>query len=93
MTIKWEATTGKHLYTRNQADGALLNGTRIQKVHSEPGDGHQDGAAGTVIGSIGPQDMPDRYAYFIVWDEEPGAGLPVGITEGRVKVHENHHRG
>ena len=87
MNIVWEQ--GPVVYTKNQAEGALPNGTRIEKVNSEPGDGHQDGAAGTVIGSIGPVEIPDftdRYAYFVAWDEDPGAGLPVGIREGRVKA-------
>jgi hypothetical protein len=92
MAIKWEATRAHHVFTRNQAEGALSNGTRIEKTNSEPGDGHCDGAAGTIIGSIAAMVVPG-FVYFVAWDEEPGAGLPVGITEGRVKVHENHHRG
>ena len=86
MNIVWE--TGPVVYTKNQAEGALPNGTRIEKVNSEPGDGHPDGAVGTVIGSIGPAvipGFPDRYVYFVVWDEAPGAGLPVGIRELKVK--------
>lgn len=86
MTIVWEP--GPIGYTKHQAEGALLNGTRIEKVNSKPGDGHRDGAVGTVIGSIGPAEIPgflDRYAYFVVWDEAPGAGLPVGIRALKVK--------
>ena len=86
MAIVWKNHLG-HLYTKNQAEGALPNRTRIEKVNSEPGDGHQDGAAGTVIGSIGPVEIPgfsDRYVYFIEFLDEPF--LPVGIREGRVKL-------
>ena len=87
MPIVWEQVLV--VYTKNQAEGALPNGTRIKKVNSEPGDAHQDGAAGTVIGSIGPVETPDftdRYVYFVVWEEDPGTGLPVGIREGRVNA-------
>ena len=87
MNMVWKA--GPVVYTKNQAEGALPNGSQVEKVNSEHGDGHQDGAVGTVIGSIGPGEIPgctDRYVYFVVWDEDPGAGLPVGIREGRVKA-------
>jgi hypothetical protein len=87
MTINWEIRGGV-CFTKHQATGALPNGTRIEKTNSEPGDGHQDGATGTVIGSLAaPKDfpLPDRFAYFVAWDEDPGAGLPVGIREGRIK--------
>ena len=89
MNIMWEA--GPVVYTRNQAEGALPNGTRIEKVNSEPGDGHQDGAAGKVIGSlqaVPSPGFPERYVYFVAFDENPAAGVPVGIVEGRVKVWE-----
>lgn len=88
LAINW-VVSGGFIYTLNQAAGALANETRIEKVNSEPGDGHRDGAVGTVVGSVEADQIPgfpDRYVYFVRWDEGPGAGLPVGIREGRVKV-------
>ena len=75
------------LFTNKQAPGALANGTSIEKVGSEPGDGHQDGAKGKIVGSIGPVDpSPEyagRYAYFVEWDDMPG--LPVGVSDHRIR--------
>ena len=87
MNIVWEQDPVFH--TKNQAEGALPNGSRVEKVNTSPGDGHQDGAMGKIIGSVetpGVPGFPDRYVYFVAWDEDPGAGLPVGTREGRVKA-------
>ena len=57
-------------FTRQQADDALPNGTRIKKVIGEPGDTHSLGAKGTILGSIrNPQDP--RVGYFVEWDDSP----------------------
>jgi len=48
----------------------LKIGTEIEKTGSKPGDGHQDGARGKVVGVLGPVDVPgvdDHYGYFILW--------------------------
>ena len=90
MTIKWEGKRGV-VWTENQAEGALPNGSRVEKVNSERADGHRDGALGTVIGSIAVPETPgltDRYVYFVAWDEDPAAGIPVGIRAGRVRAKE-----
>jgi hypothetical protein len=90
MAIKWEVRSG-HIYTLDQAEGALLNGTRVEKVHSAPGDAHRDGARGTIVGSAGTLEVPgfaDRYAYFVKWDDGPYAGVPIGIRESRLQVRE-----
>ena len=75
------------VYTENEAQGAITNGTRVVKVNSEPGDAHQNGALGTVLGSIGPHEVPGfpgiRYAYFIHWD---GLDIAVGTIDLKVKV-------
>lgn len=56
-------------FTRNEADGAIRNGTRIKKVWSERGDTHQLGSKGIVLGSL---FVPGQgYAYFIEWDATP----------------------
>lgn len=70
------------VYTTNEESGALTNGTRIFKTLSEEGDGHPDGSLGTVIGSIAKDGL---LAYFVQWDNEPGAGLPVGVAAHRIK--------
>lgn len=93
MAIEWEVCGG-FIYTLDQAEGALVNGTRIEKVKSERGDGHRDGALGTIVGSVGDVEVPgypDHYVYFVKWDEDPGAGLPVGIREGRLKALKGGH--
>lgn len=61
-------------FTRHQADGAIPNGTRIIKVHDEPGDAHPRGALGTVLGSmVSPPEVAhlSEFAYFVEWDDMP----------------------
>lgn len=59
-------------FTRDQAPGALRNGTRIMKANSEDGDGHPNGALGTVLGSISdPNVAKGMVMYFIEWDARP----------------------
>jgi hypothetical protein len=71
----------------SQAHGAIPNGARVEKIHSEPGDEHQDGDRGAVIGSIGPilhlvtGEM--AYGYWIGWDDRPE--LPVFIVGDRIQ--------
>ena len=76
------------VFTTEQAPGAWLNGTRVAKCQSAPGDAHQDGALATVLGSMGPADVDDghgpSYAYFVEWDDHPG--VPVGIAGWRLRL-------
>lgn len=59
-------------FTREQTPDALANATRVRKVRSEPGDGHPDGALGTVLGSISDPCVRDGVPmYFIEWDTRP----------------------
>jgi hypothetical protein len=67
------------------ADGAL-----IEKINSDPGDGHQDGAQGTIVSHLGPmpaeglgQGVPE-YGYFVSWADMPG--LPVFVGGNRVQT-------
>jgi hypothetical protein len=63
----------------------LKIGTEIEKTGSKPGDGHQDGARGKVVGVLGPVDVPgvdDHYGYFILWDDFP---IPVFTSGSRVQ--------
>ena len=86
MPQGWDYS-GTIVFTRDTAEGALANDTRIRKVLSEPGDGHQDGALGAIIGSMGPFNLhgfPNiRYLYFIEWDDMPG--MPIGMHEGKLE--------
>lgn len=69
------------LYTTEQVLGAWRNGTRVRKIHSDHTDAHQDGALGTVIGSLrGEGDL----VYFVEWDDRKG--VPVGIVGTRIEM-------
>ncbi len=57
------------LFTRQEAHGAWLNGSRVIKVVSEKGDGHQNGSEGRVLGSIRTPET--GIGYFIEWDDTP----------------------
>lgn len=66
-------------FTRDNAEGALPAGTRIQKTNSERGDSMPNGAAGTVLGSYrddfkveGPGILGADFIYFIEWDARKG---------------------
>jgi len=79
-------------FTRNQAPGAIPNGAAVEKVNSEPGDCHHDGARATVVGSwgsLGVCRLPDRYFYFVEWEDRPG--VPVGIGGHRIRVPSRHN--
>lgn len=64
----------------HNADGAMVCGTRVQKIGTEPGDTHPDGTLATVLGSAGAED---KIGYFVEWDDVPG--LPVFIAGNRIK--------
>lgn len=60
-------------------EGRWPKGTRVKKIRSVPGDTHQDGALGTIVGALlGPVD-PIAQAELIV--ELAGRGIR-GIEEG-----------
>lgn len=65
-----------------QAPGAWPHGTRVQKTASAPGDTHQDGARGTVSGSI--RLITGELAYWVYWDDRRPES-PAFITERRLK--------
>jgi len=63
----------------------LKVGTEIEKVSSEVGDGHIDGARGRVASVMGPVDVPGfpcRYGYFVKWEDFP---IPVFIAGHKVQ--------
>lgn len=64
-----------------QEPGAILNGSRVVKTGSEPGDRTPDRTPGTVLGSMGgpgPIVIEGRsvtYGYLIRWDNCPGEAV------------------
>lgn len=60
---------------------AIPNDTRVRKVHSEKGDGHKNGALGTVVGYLGHPEV-EEYGYWIRWDDFP---LPVFTLSYKVE--------
>ncbi len=73
-------------YHEDEAPGAMPNGTRVRKQNSEAGDAHNDGSIGVVKGSIGPHPFrgAPHYMYFVAWDDEPGAGVPIGVIDTKL---------
>jgi hypothetical protein len=57
------------LFTRHQLPDAILNGTRVVKVRSDPGDAHPIGSLATVLGSMGHPKIGN--GYFLEWDAKP----------------------
>jgi hypothetical protein len=66
--VNYPGWIGQH--TREEAEGALENGTRVRKIGSRPREGHQDGALATVLGSVIAPWGPG-YGYFVEWDDRP----------------------
>lgn len=84
-----KATISNHpgyfgFFTRDQAEGAITNGTRIVKANSEPGDGNADGAPGVVLGSLAVDvlQLGPRIAYFVEWDARPR--MAVFVADSKV---------
>lgn len=87
MELQTKMTSrGMAVYSTEQAEGAIANGTRIVKCLDEPGDKHKIGDQGVVIGSIDARDVPDPplidgkrsdYLYFVEWDDFPEAPICV----------------
>jgi len=82
-------------FTRNQAEGAISNGSQIVKVLQDRGDTHPLGSKGVVLGSIGPlspafqitkEFPPARYSYFVAWDIEPN--VAVVVIDYKIKLME-----
>jgi len=76
--------------------GRWPKGTRVKKIGSKPGDGHKDGALGTIVGAWGPLTASQRAEliisgtdedvecfYWVEWDDLPS--IPVGITDFRIE--------
>lgn len=81
MTEGWGMLVEPEIHY-HEAPGALVNGTRVLKKKSVPGDGHFDGATGTVVGSLGPHK--GAYCYWVRFDDHPR--MLIGVHSTRVLV-------
>ena len=93
---------GNCVFTRQEAEGAIPNGTVIRKCDAEEGDGHPIGAMGVVIGSLAadprnelptskllemePRFRDSQFAYFIEWRGEPH--MVTGIIAPKIETVE-----
>lgn len=68
-------------FTRDQAEGALPNGTSIVKANSQPQDATPDGMRGTILGSIANEGL---LFYFVEWDNRPK--MAIGCMSTKVQV-------
>lgn len=85
--LNLETTKHGAVFTREQAEGALPNGTRVVKIKAEEGDGHAVGERATVIGSVShPEIMNGIIAYFVSWDDMPN--VPVGVVDWKIAALE-----
>lgn len=78
-------------------EGEWHKGTRVEKINSEPGNTHRDGARGTIVGALGPAPPALRaemlakgeikqdavFCYWVEWDDLPG--IPVAVVDFRIK--------
>ena len=82
--INWEEKTLSSgvvvVWTRDEAWGAMRNGTVIEKCNSQPGDSFPDGTRGMIVGS---QIIKVEHFYFILW--EPMPKVPIAISMHRIR--------
>ena len=73
------------MFTRDQADGAWPNGTRVIKVKGDPGgdDTTALGVTGTVLGSIMMPEVSRHPFYFIEWDDKPL--IAIGVSGWKIE--------
>lgn len=80
---------GDMVWCEDQAEGAILNGSSVEKQNSEEGDLKVNGTIGTVVGSIkNPkenQSEENRFAQFIYWVKWSATGAPIFIVDWKLK--------
>jgi len=83
------------------SEGEWHKGTRVEKTNSEPGDTHQDGSEGVIVGALGPippetraeihidlarEGKSSEDVVFFYWVVwDDMPGLPVAIADYRIK--------
>lgn len=82
-------------FSRNEAEGAFPNGTRIYKARMEKGDATPIGIRGVVLGSwpvpseqgkvhsLPDPDYEVRHIYFVEWDDKPR--VAVGMIDWKIE--------
>jgi hypothetical protein len=71
-------------FTRNQVEGALVNGTRVVKIKEDAkGDFTPIGSQGVVLGSLSAPDL-EYVFYFVEWDNKPK--IAVGVTGWKIGI-------
>lgn len=78
-------------FTRDQAEGAIPNGSRIVKCNSEEGDAHVDGTPGIVLGSFmaaaaDTSGLGNVICYFIEWAPKPR--IAIGTLHFKIRMAE-----
>jgi hypothetical protein len=74
-------------FTREQATGALANGTRVVKARSEAKDKTPTGTPGIVLGSYRhPDIMNNVILYFVAWASAPR--IAVACVEWKLRAAE-----
>jgi hypothetical protein len=72
-------------FTRQQAEGAIPNGSTIRKAKQEAGDGTPLGTHGLVIGSFSHPEVHDGLrVYFVEWANRPR--MAVAIVEWKIEA-------
>jgi hypothetical protein len=63
-----------------QASAALRTDTRVEKINSECGDSHTNGAHGTINTSLGPKMWHGQvtHGYLVVWEDRKAPAFVVG---------------
>ena len=97
MMVTEPGITG--MFTRDQAEGAIPNGSRVSKCNSVPySDATPDGTGGVVLGSIGPIDLkipslPPMFGYWVMWDNRPNhAVFIMGLKVQKEEPVDNGHK-
>lgn len=73
------------LFVPGEAEGAIPNGTRVEKCNTESSDSLFNGAQGTVMASHSVADLRRdvKYLYFVDFDRFPG--VEVLISDLRIR--------
>jgi hypothetical protein len=63
-----------------ESSAALRSGTRVEKINSNRGDSHTNGAHGTINTSLGPKMWHGQmtHGYLVVWDDCKAPAFVVG---------------
>ena len=74
------------VFTTEEFDGAIPNGTRVVKCMWEPKDGHPMGAKARVLGSIGHPEV--GIGYFVEFEEHPRVAVFIQAVKIRPMVQQ-----